>query len=110
MSGIKNTESDLPDQRFRRKPQNGCSSCRQDFTSLRLFDLHHVGEHALDWPEHEKGRRCLDIEEMQARGWEQDEKRRWVDPERVEDARRRLRRVAGAQTADAGPEDELEAA
>jgi len=58
-----------------------------------------------DWsPEHEDGRRCLSAEEMLGRGWTQDEKGRWFDPERVEDARRRLGRVAEAEIAPAGVE------
>jgi hypothetical protein len=70
----------VTDPRFAHRPRNGCGACRQDFTSLRLFEAHRVGDHALDWPEHDNGRRCLDIEEMQAKGWTQDEKGRWYDP------------------------------
>ena len=61
--------------------------CRHDFSSVELFDQHRVGDHALDYPEHEDGRRCLDVEEMQARGWIRDAKARWTDPARLERAR-----------------------
>lgn len=75
-------------------PVNGCSGCGQDFTSLRLFDAHHVGDFALDWPENSKGRRCLDSDEMQAMGWERNARGRWVDPARAEKTRRHFEGAA----------------
>jgi hypothetical protein len=110
------TSQPTNDPRFPRKPLNGCGGCRQDFTSLRLFDAHRIGAfesgnyqgHIEDWSL-ELGRRCLDVEEMAERGWEQDEKGRWFDPERVEDARRRLGRVAEAEIAPPGGEATEEA-
>ena len=98
------------DPRFTHRPRNGCGACRADLTSLRLFEAHRIGDHALDFSEHENGRRCLDAEEMLARGWERDAKGRWHDPARVDDARRRLRHVAEAQTAAPTPKDDSEAA
>jgi hypothetical protein len=74
--------SSSTDTRFADRPLNRCTACRQDFTSLRLFEAHRIGDHALDFPGHDHGRRCLDIEEMQAKGWEQDDKSRWLDPEK----------------------------
>jgi hypothetical protein len=65
------------DPRFNQKPLHGCSGCRQDFTSLSLFDRHRVGvysytysEGAQFFPPREDGRRCLDVDEMKAKGWE----------------------------------------
>jgi hypothetical protein len=68
------------DPRFAHRPLNGCGGCHTDFTSLRLFDAHRVGDHALTWPEHENGRRCRDAEEMTEKGWQQDDRGRWFDP------------------------------
>lgn len=110
MSSKTSGASSGSDPRFPHRPLNGCGACRQDFTSLRLFEAHRVGEHALHGPEHENGRRCLVIEEMQSLGWEQNEKGRWFDPARVEDARRRLRGVADGEIGHARVEDEEEAA
>lgn len=76
------------DGRFASKPRNGCGACHEDFTSLELFDRHRVGDHGLDWPEHEDGRRCLDAEEMTEHGWERDDEGRWLDPVRAVRARR----------------------
>jgi hypothetical protein len=90
-----------------------------DFTSLRLFDAHRVGSYAYDWsPDHEDGRRCLDADEMQALGWQQDDKGRWYDPvhrERTRDYFEStspigLGRVRKAQTAPPEPEEGEEAA
>ena len=76
------------DPRFKEKPLHGCSSCRQDFTSTTLFDRHRVGvhEHTLEQglrldPPREDGRRCLDTNEMTAKGWELNDRGRWLDPE-----------------------------
>lgn len=66
--------------RFKRQPSNGCSSCRQDFGSVSAFDAHRVGKPGLDWPEHEKGRRCLDVVELAALGWTRDKLNRWRRP------------------------------
>jgi hypothetical protein len=75
-------------------PLNKCGACRCDFTSLRLFDLHRVGVHAYTYSEgllheplREDGRRCLDAEEMEAKGWQQDANGRWLDPSHVKRAR-----------------------
>ena len=66
----------MNDPRFSETPLNGCSGCRRDFASLRAFDAHRVGEHSLDFPEHEAGRRCLDVEEMPE--WLKDSRGRWT--------------------------------
>ena len=81
-------------RRWKETPLNGCSACGEDFTSLELFDAHHVGDHELDWPEHEDGRRCLDSEEMTERGWVQNIKGRWVNPARSERAGRAFETAA----------------
>jgi hypothetical protein len=69
-------------------PPNGCSGCGYDFTSTRLFDAHRVGRYE------PFERRCLDVEEMQAKGWEQDERGRWVDPVRVQATREAFAKAA----------------
>jgi len=68
------------------RPVNWCASCGQDFTSLEYFDRHRVGEHGLDWPEHENGRRCLDIDELGASGFRRDDAGHWFDPARAQRA------------------------
>jgi len=58
---------------------NFCRGCSQDFGSVSLFDRHRIGAFEpgnyqgdlADWSP-ELGRRCMDEEEMQAKGWEQD--------------------------------------
>jgi hypothetical protein len=66
---------------------NLCCDCGEDFTGIRLFDAHRVGRHAYTYseglamdPPREDGRRCLDVDEMQERGWRLDKRGRWQDP------------------------------
>ena len=47
---------------------SACRSCGRDLTSDTLFDRHRVGDHQLDYPEHENGRRCATDEELDAKG------------------------------------------
>ena len=62
---------------------NLCCACKTDFASVRLFDAHRVGVHEYLWsPEREDGRRCLDADEMEAKGWKFDEGR-WTNPARA---------------------------
>jgi hypothetical protein len=73
---------------------NWCTSCREDFGSLELFDRHRVGNHSYDFAQglelgFEDGRRCLDVSEMEAAGWRLNARNRWIDPAR--DPRGRLR-------------------
>ena len=74
---------------------NLCTTCGLDFTSVAAFDAHRTGDHGLDWPEHEKGRRCRDEDELQEAGLEPDDRGRWrlrvsdVERERLEALRRR---------------------
>jgi hypothetical protein len=76
--------------RFRRprpaNPANWCSGCGEDFTSVEYFDRHRVGEHELDWPEHENGRRCLSVDELAAIGFQRDQRGRWLNPARAQRA------------------------
>jgi len=72
-------------------PANGCSGCGQDFTSTLLFDTHRLGryEYTLEQglrlePPREDGRRCLDADEMKAKGCELNERGRWADPVRLQ--------------------------
>jgi len=82
-------------------PANGCSGCGQDFRSTSLFDAHRVGVYVytheqglkLNVPR-EDGRRCLDAEEMEAKGWELNDRGRWIDPVRVLAAREAFARAA----------------
>jgi hypothetical protein len=75
-------------------PANGCTGCGQDFTSTVLFDRHRTGDYGpgefkgnlADWSP-ELGRRCLDTEEMEAKGWELNDRGRWSDPVRVQASR-----------------------
>ena len=82
-------------------PLNGCTGCGQDFTSTLLFDRHRVGAfesgnyegNLADWTP-ELGRRCMDAEEMEWRGWTQDDNGRWIDPVRVQAARESFAKAA----------------
>src|SRR6266487_2682627 len=65
------------------------------------FDAHRVGlfvytyEQGLSLdPPREDGRRCLDSEEMQSKGWTQDGRGRWLDPVRVQAARESFAKLA----------------
>ena len=71
---------------------NLCRSCRQDFGSVSAFDRHRVGRHAYTLSEglelgREDGRRCLDVDEMQATGMALDARGRWTITRDVERAR-----------------------
>ena len=44
---------------------------------MTAFDRHRIGDHQLNFPEHETGRRCMDIDEMVDAGLEQDGRGRW---------------------------------
>jgi hypothetical protein len=68
-------------------PHNLCRSCNQDFASVSLFDAHRVGVHEYTYSEgvkmepiREDGRRCLDTDELEARGWVLDKRGIWTDP------------------------------
>lgn len=68
-------------------PHNYCRSCRQDFSSTSLFDQHRVGKHEYTYsdgldmePPQEDGRRCLEITEMEAKGWALDNRSCWSNP------------------------------
>jgi hypothetical protein len=82
-------------------PANGCSGCGHDFTSTILFDRHRIGAYEpgnyegnlADWTP-ELGRRCLDEEEMEAKGWELDHRGRWVDPVRLQASREAFAKAA----------------
>lgn len=91
-------------------PKNGCGECGADFTSVSLFDRHRVGVHTYTHseglkmePMRDDGRRCLDPDEMRAKGWGRDAKGRWHDPVTVAKAR-----IAFSQ-ADTTPQASLEA-
>lgn len=65
---------------------NLCRGCGEDFASLTTFDRHRVGVHTYSYTEglrmeplREDGRRCLDMDEMRARGWTLDGRSRWRD-------------------------------
>jgi hypothetical protein len=78
-----------------RSSQNLCSSCSKDFTSVDGFDAHRVGVHAYTYAEgvamepiREDGRRCLDVDELVALGYEQDEDGRWFNVAKCDATRR----------------------
>ena len=51
-----------------------CTACGLHFSSLREFDRHRAGGYAK--PGEWKGQRyCLPLEELQARGWQEDARR-----------------------------------
>ena len=73
---------------------NFCRSCRQDFSSIRAFDVHRVGRHDYSFreglerePSVEDGRRCLDPDELCERGLELDARGRWALREHAERGR-----------------------
>jgi hypothetical protein len=92
---------------------NECSACRCDFTSLALFDLHRVGKYPQTGPADyfdrrrtgavnpeddwrataEFGRRCLEDDEMEAKGWVKDDRGRWSDPVQIQRARRSFKKA-----------------
>jgi hypothetical protein len=82
-------------------PLNGCTGCGQDFSSTLLFDGHRVGAfgpgnyqgNLAGWTL-ELGRRCLDEEEMGAKGWELNDRGRWVDPVRLQASREAFAKAA----------------
>ena len=57
--------------------RNLCRCCDKDFASITAFDRHLTGDHELDYPEHEEGRRCRDEQEMIEAGMERDRSGRW---------------------------------
>lgn len=80
---------------------NYCRPCTHDFGSVSLFDRHRLGTHEYTFrqgldrdPPAENGRRCLSIQEMETKGWELDDRGRWVDPEKVAQARRAFAKAA----------------
>jgi hypothetical protein len=82
-------------------PANGCSGCGQDFTSTVLFDAHRVGRCEYTYergltldPPKEDGRRCLDSVEMKAKGWELNDRGRWLDPVRLRASREAFAKAA----------------
>lgn len=70
---------------------NICSTitggCGRDFLTVEAFDEHRVGTFDYTFaegmgrdPSVDDGRRCLDLEEMEAAGWTQDRSDRWRRP------------------------------
>jgi hypothetical protein len=88
-------------RRWTGRPANGCTRCGSDFTSTLLFDRHRIGAYEpgnykgslADWTP-ELGRRCLDEDEMEAKGWELNDRGRWVDPVRLHASREAFARAA----------------
>jgi hypothetical protein len=78
-------------RRFKRKPRNGCSSCLEDFASIRAFDRHRTGAFN---GEGEKARRCMDETEMLAAGLDHDRNGRWCVTADVEAVRRQFGQAA----------------
>jgi|SRR5215831_2653901 len=69
---------------------NGCETCHEDFSSVKMFDRHRIGRFEYTHsqglrsePPVEDGRRCLDEDEMRAKGWDRDERGRWADPAEI---------------------------
>lgn len=57
--------------------RNLCRCCDKDFASVTAFDRHRTGDHELDYPEWEDGRRCRDEQEMIEARMERDGSGRW---------------------------------
>lgn len=56
-----------------------CPSCGLLFSSVREFDRHRVGDYAK--PGQSQGnRRCLTVEELEARGWQTNARGFWSQP------------------------------
>jgi hypothetical protein len=91
---------------------NMCVCCKEDFASVRMFDNHRVGKHEYLYseglrmdPPREDGRRCLDADEMLAKGWQQDEQGLWFSPESREKAREYFSDVHGTPESASDPSD-----
>jgi hypothetical protein len=100
----------LRDERFPRRPLNGCSACLADFASVSAFDRHRYGTYE------PLERRCMDEAEMLAGGLEVDPRGRWriaADAVRVREAFSAVRLTpespVGAEDEDL-PAEEVEAA
>lgn len=74
---------------------NICDACQQDFGSVNAFDAHRVGKHAYTWreglamtPPREDGRRCLDVNELEADPrWTRNAYGRWTLTRKVNEGR-----------------------
>jgi hypothetical protein len=63
---------------------NLCRSCNCDFGSVTAFDRHRIGKHDYTFlegmrmePAREDGRRCMDVEELEASGFVRNSRGRW---------------------------------
>jgi hypothetical protein len=78
-----------------------CRTCGEDFSGDDIFARHRVGTHEYLYaeglemdPPREDGRRCLDVDEMEAKGWRLNKRGRWADPVKAEQAARMRRASA----------------
>lgn len=83
---------------------NYCTTCKEDFASVRAFDRHRVGKHEYLYseglkmnPPREDGRRCLGIDEMDEHGLARDGKGRWCVAAEVEHAREYFHSLRGTR-------------
>ncbi len=74
---------------------NLCTVCGEDFGSVSAFDKHRVGTfdytftQGLDMdPPRENGRRCLGVDEFEAKGFVRNARGTWSDAKKLESARR----------------------
>ena len=77
---------------------NQCSVCEEDFASVKSFD-----DHILSAPS-DPTFDCMQVSEMRAAGWEQNDRGRWSSPEalsRAQHARERFATSGLRATADA---------
>jgi hypothetical protein len=93
----------LRDERFPRKPLNGCSGCLADFASVSAFDRHRYGTYE------PLERWCMDEAEMLAAGLEVDPRGRWRIKLSASD-RERLQALRGSTESPAKASGEEEAA
>jgi hypothetical protein len=73
-------------------PLNQCSVCEQDFASLRAFD-----EHILSAP-NDPIFDCMQVSELQARGWTRNRFGRWMSPKTRAAAARASSRFSEARS------------
>ena len=90
---------------------NQCSGCGENFNSVTMFDKHRVGKHEYTFAEGQAissmiidGRRCLDTDEMDQKGWSRNIHGKWSDPAEAERVRSRFRGKGSGPGDDEGGE------
>jgi hypothetical protein len=71
-----------------------CSTCREFFNSISVFDRHRVG----NWENRGATRRCLSVHEMRAKGWRLNVRGFWIERSRIDTASRAGDQVVPSHT------------